>query len=238
MDPLRILVADDHDIVRQGVRALLHQQSGWNVTWEAATGREAVEIAKRERPDVSILDLGMPEMNGLEATRQILRDQPMAQVLIFTMHDSEQLIRQVFDSGARGYVLKSETGKDLVPAVQALRQHRVFFASKVASVVLADYLKVRRELHNREPAGSTLTPREREITQLLAEGKSNKEVAGVLNIEFEAGHVRRHWVEPDESLATAQLYNDLRSSSSESTLGCICRFDRDRTRSAVVEEET
>lgn len=192
MDPLRILVADDHDVVRQGVRALLHQQPGWSVTWEATTGREAVDVARRERPDVSILDLGMPELNGLEATRQILHEQPKAEVLILTMHESEQLIREVLDSGARGYVLKTEAGKDLVSAVNALRQHTVFFASKVASVVLTDYLKARRALQGRESASRTLSPREREIVQLLAEGKSNKEVAGILNISVKTAETHRH----------------------------------------------
>lgn len=192
MDPLRILVADDHDVVRQGVRALLQQQPGWSVTWEAATGREAVEVARRERPDVSILDLGMPEMNGLEATRQILHDQPKAQVLILTMHESEQLIREVLDSGARGYVLKTEAGKDLISAVHALSQHTVFFTSKIASVVLADYLNARRALRKGESASHALSPREREILQLLAEGKSNKEVAGILNISVKTAETHRH----------------------------------------------
>lgn len=192
MDTLRILVADDHDVVRQGARALLHKQPGWNVAWEAATGREAVTVAKRERPDISILDLTMPEMNGLEATRQIVRDRPEAQVLILTMHESEQLVREVLDSGARGYVLKSDAGKDLVAAVEALRQHRVFFTSKVASIVLADYLKARQELRKGESANHALSSREREIVQLLAEGKSNKEVAAILTISVKTAETHRH----------------------------------------------
>lgn len=192
MGTLRILVADDHDVVRQGARALLHKQPGWNVAWEAATGREAVTLAKRERPDVSILDLAMPEMNGLEATRQILYDRPEAQVLILTMHESEQLVREVLDSGARGYVLKSEAGKDLVAAVEALHQRRVFFASKIASIVLAGYLKASREFHKGESTSHALSPREREIVQLLAEGKSNKDVAVILNISVKTAETHRH----------------------------------------------
>ena len=191
MASLRILVADDHDVVRQGVRALLHQQPGWSVMWEATTVRESVDIARRERPDVSILDLGMPELNGLEATRQILHEQPQAEVLILTMHESEQLIREVLDSGARGYVLKSEAAKDLVSAVNALRHHTVFFASKVSSVVLADYLNARRALRTGESTRRALSPREREIVQLLAEGKSNKEVAGILNISVKTVETHR-----------------------------------------------
>jgi DNA-binding NarL/FixJ family response regulator len=192
MGALRILVADDHDVVRQGVRALLHQQPGWNVAWEAATGREAVTVAKRERPDISILDLAMPEMNGLEAARQILHDQREAQVLILTMHESEQLVREVLDSGARGYVLKSDAGKDLVSAVDALRRQEVFFTSKIASIVLADYLKTSRELRKGESASPALSPREREIVQLLAEGKSNKDVADILNISVKTAETHRH----------------------------------------------
>jgi DNA-binding NarL/FixJ family response regulator len=192
MDSLRILVADDHDVVRQGVRALLHKRPGWDVAWEAATGREAVKVVERERPDVSILDLGMPEMNGLDATRQILHDQPEAQVLIFTMHESEQLVREVLDSGARGYVLKSEAGKDLVAAVEALSQRQVFFASKIASIVLVDYLKASRELHKEESASHAVSPREHEIVQLLAEGRSNKEVGMILNISVKTVETHRH----------------------------------------------
>ncbi len=192
MGALRSLVADDHDVVRQGVRALLNQQPGWNVTWEAATGREAVAIAKHERPDVNILDLAMPEMNGLEAARQILHDQREAQVLILTMHESEQLVREVLDSGARGYVLKSDAGKDLISAVNALRLKQVYFTSRIASIVLADYLKTSRELRKGESASHVLSPREREIVQLLAEGRSNKHVADILNISVKTAETHRH----------------------------------------------
>ena len=192
MGTLRILIADDHDVVRQGVRALLNQQPGWNVAWEATTGREAVAMAKRERPDVNILDLAMPELNGLEAARQILHDQPEAQVLILTMHESEQLVREVLDSGARGYVLKSDAGKDLISAVDALRLKHVFFTSKIASIVLTDYLKTSRELRKGESASHALSPREREIVQLLAEGRSNKHVADILNISVKTAETHRH----------------------------------------------
>ena len=192
MGALRILIADDHDVVRQGVRALLNQQPGWNVTWEAATGREAVAMAKHERPDVNILDLAMPEMNGLEAARQILHDQPDAQVLILTMHESEQLVKEVLDSGARGYVMKSDAGKDLISAVDALRLKQVYFTSRIASIVLADYLKTSRELRKGESTSHALSPREREIVQLLAEGRSNKHVADILNISVKTAETHRH----------------------------------------------
>jgi DNA-binding NarL/FixJ family response regulator len=193
MDDLRILIADDHEVARQGVRAVLHQQPGCHVAWEAVNGREAVQIARQERPDLSILDLGMPEMNGLEAAQHILHDQPQAEVLILTMHESEQLVRDVLDSGARGYVLKSDAGRDLVAAVDALRQHRVFFTSKIASIVVGDYQKARRELHKGGASLSHgLSGREREIVRLLAEGKSNKEVAATLVISVKTVETHRH----------------------------------------------
>ena len=195
MTAVRILVADDHEVVRQGLRALLQTQPGWEVAWEAGTGREAVEIAKRVEPDVNVLDLSMPDMNGLEATRQILARDSQSEVLILTMHESEQLIRDVLDAGARGYVLKSDAGRDLVAAVDALRQHKLFFTSKVASMVLAEYLKTKREGRNGlSSSSSLLSPREREIVQLLAEGKTNKEVAVTLNISVKTAETHRHHI--------------------------------------------
>jgi DNA-binding NarL/FixJ family response regulator len=195
MTAVRILVADDHEVVRQGLRTLLQTQPGWEVAWEAGTGREAVEIAKRVKPDVNVLDLSMPDMNGLEATRQILGHDSQSEVLILTMHESEQLIRDVLDAGARGYVLKSDAGRDLVAAVDALRQHKLFFTSKVASMVLAEYLKVKRESRNGSSSSSSLlSPREREIVQLLAEGKTNKEVSVTLNISIKTAETHRHHI--------------------------------------------
>jgi DNA-binding NarL/FixJ family response regulator len=195
MTAVRILVADDHEVVRQGLRALLQTQPGWEVAWEAGTGREAVEIAKRVKPDVNVLDLSMPDMNGLEATRQILGHDSQSEVLILTMHESEQLIRDVLDAGARGYVLKSDAGRDLVAAVDALQQHKLFFTSKVASMVLAEYLKTQREGRNGSSSSSSLlSPREREIVQLLAEGKTNKEVSATLNISVKTAETHRHHI--------------------------------------------
>jgi len=195
MTAVRILVADDHEVVRQGLRALLQTQPGWEVAWEAATGREAVEIAKRVKPDVNVLDLSMPDMNGLEATRQILGHDSQSEVLILTMHESERLIRDVLDAGARGYVLKSDAGRDLVAAVDALRQHKLFFTSKVASMVLAEYLKTTREGRNGSSSSSSLlSPREREIVQLLAEGKTNKDVSVTLNISIKTAETHRHHI--------------------------------------------
>jgi len=129
MGNLRLLVADDHDVVRKGVRTLLEEQPGWEVAAEAADGREAVEKAKLVQPDVTILDLSMPELNGLEAAREILKT-VQTKVLILTMYDSDPLIRQTLEAGARGYLLKSDAGRDLVSAVDALRRNKTFFTPR------------------------------------------------------------------------------------------------------------
>ena len=175
----RILLADDHDIIRRGLKELLETHAGWQVVGEASSGRQAVELASKLHPDKAVLDLTMPELNGLEATRQIKKMLPKTEVLIFTMHENENLIRDVLTAGALGYVLKSDAARHLVNAIEALLQHKPFFSAKVSEAVLDGYLKAGHE----EPSGNeSLTPREREIVQLLAEGKSNKEVADVLGI--------------------------------------------------------
>jgi len=187
----RILVADDHEVVRKGLVALLQQQSNWEVCGEAADGREAVEKTRELKPDVVILDIGMPSLNGLEATRQILKLDPQAKVLILTLHDSDQVVRDVLNAGARGFLLKSDAARDLVAAVEALRRDKTYFTSKVAAMVLEGYLK-----GGAGPAPATigrnrLTPREREIVQLLAEGKSTKEVAVVLGLSVKTAETHR-----------------------------------------------
>jgi DNA-binding NarL/FixJ family response regulator len=179
----RELVADDHEIVRQGLRALLEAQPGWQGVGEAVDGREAVDKAKRLRPDVVVLDVSMPNLNGLEATRQIRKLVPETEVVIFTMHDSEQLVREVLEAGARGYVLKSDAGLELVTAVETVHMRKPYFTSKVSEIVLDGYLHAgaRADAHS-APRMVRLSPREREIVQLLAEGRSNKEVAVALHI--------------------------------------------------------
>ncbi len=191
MTAVRILVADDHEIVRRGLKALLEAQQGWEVCGEAVDGREAVEKCKHLKPDITILDIGMPSLNGLEATRQIMKGLPSARVLILTMHESEQVVREVLDAGARGYLLKSDAGRDLVAAVDALRRHKTFFTSRVAEMVLDGYLN--RETHTGEPKKITsrLTPRQREVVQLLAEGKSSKEVAVALGMSVKTAETHR-----------------------------------------------
>ncbi len=193
MANLRVLVADDHDVVRKGVRTLLEEQPGWEVAAEAADGREAVEKAKLVQPDVTILDLSMPELNGLEAAREILKT-VQTKVLILTMYDSDPLIRQTLEAGARGYLLKSDAGRDLVSAVDALRRDKTFFTPKVAQMVLQGYLgrpaKESHEDRNRKN-GLVLTARQKQILQLLAEGNSSKEVAMALNISVKTAETHR-----------------------------------------------
>src|ERR1700681_2986240 len=134
MTTLRILVADDHEIVRQGIRALLQAHLGWEVCAEAKDGREAVEKAIELKPDIAVVDIGMPNLNGLNATRQILQQTPQTKVLILTMHESEQVLREVLDVGARGYLLKSDAGRDLVTAIETLQRNKTFFSSQVGEV--------------------------------------------------------------------------------------------------------
>jgi DNA-binding NarL/FixJ family response regulator len=186
---VRILLADDHDVVRRGLRQLLEEQAEWEVCGEAVTGRQAVEMAKQLVPNVAILDLTMPELNGLEATRQIRAALPTTEILIFTMHESEQLIRDVLAAGARGYLLKSDAARFIVSAVEALAQHKPYFNWKVSETMLDAFLR-----STAESAGAmsdTLTGREREIVQLLAEGKSNKQISSSLDISVKTVETHR-----------------------------------------------
>jgi DNA-binding NarL/FixJ family response regulator len=190
MTSLRIVVVDDHAVVRRGVRALLESQTGWEVSAEATTGREAVDVAKRLQPDIVVMDLSLPELNGLDATRQILKESPRTEVLVLTMHHSEELARNVLQAGARGYILKSDADESLIAAVESLRQHKPFLTSKVTEFVLDDYLR-RAEAQDDEAPHTTVTAREREIIQLLAEGKSNKEAAAALGISVKTIEAHR-----------------------------------------------
>ena len=187
--PLRILVVDDHAVVRRGVRVLLESHEGWEVCGEATNGRDAVEQSRRLRPDVVVMDLSLPGLNGLDATRQILKDAPDTEVLVLTMHHSEELARDVLQAGARGYVLKSDAEENLVTAVDSLRQHRPFLTSTVAEFVLDDYL--RRDGAQDESSAVAVTAREREIIQLVAEGQSNKEAASTLGISVKTIEAHR-----------------------------------------------
>ena len=194
MEPIRLLVADDHEIVRKGIRSLLEAQPGWQVAAEACDGREAVEKAREMKPDVTVLDISMPSLNGLEAARQMIKNDARAKILILTQHESDPLIREVLDAGARGYVLKSDASRDLITAVNAVRSNKTFFTAKVAQIVLDGYLdkKPKKVTDDRKADGrSRLTPRQREIVQLLAEGKSSKEVAVALGLSVKTAETHR-----------------------------------------------
>ena len=190
---LRILVVDDHAVVRRGVRSLLESHDGWEVCGEATNGRDAVEQSRRLRPDVVVMDLSLPELNGLDATRQILKDAPDTEVLVLTMHHSEELARDVLQAGARGYVLKSDADENLITAVDSLRQHKPFLTSTVTEFVLDDYVR-RGDAAQDDLAPVGVTAREREIIQLVAEGQSNKEAASTLGYQREddRGPPREH----------------------------------------------
>lgn len=189
MKTLRILLADDHEIVRQGLRAVLAGRRDWMICGEATTGRQAVELARQLRPDVVIMDLTMPELNGLDATRQIRAALPHAEVLVLTMHASEELVPQVLAAGARGFVLKSDAGRSLVAAIEALARHEPFFTARMAGARCGDVPgpKPAAQVAYRSP----LTPREREIVQLVAEGKSTKELADRLGITVKTAETHR-----------------------------------------------
>lgn len=187
MEPLRILVADDHEVVRRGVRALLESQRGWRVCAEASEGRDAIAKARKAKPDLAVVDVSMPGCNGLEATRAIRSELPDCEVLVLTMHDSEEVIREVFASGARGYVLKSDAGRDLVSAVRSLRKRNVFITPKLTQAVIANYTRG----GDRPASSSQLTPRQRQIVQLLSEGKSNKEIASALGVSVRTAETHR-----------------------------------------------
>jgi DNA-binding NarL/FixJ family response regulator len=189
---LRILLADDHEIVRRGLRALLEKHEGWEVCGEASDGREALELAQRLKPDVVILDIGMPNLNGLITTRQMLQRDPSFKIIVLTITDSDQVIREALNAGARGFVLKSDAARDLVSAIEALQNKRMFFTPRVNDLVLAGFLETGHAIaHNIPPNLPILTAREREITQLLAEGKSSKEVASLLNLSTKTVETHR-----------------------------------------------
>lgn len=189
---VRILIADDHEVVRNGTRMLLEKQPGLEVCGEASNGREAVAMAEKLKPDIAILDVGMPELNGLEATRQIKRLVPETEVLIFTGYETEELVHDVFLAGARSYILKTDVGQYLLSAIKELAQHRTFFTSRISEMVFSRYLAgTTGPKHMEESTTGRLTPREREIVQLLAEGKSNKEVATTLGISVKTSETHR-----------------------------------------------
>jgi DNA-binding NarL/FixJ family response regulator len=188
---LRIVVADDHDIIRRGLKQLLTAHAGWEVVAEAKTGREAVTVAEQLRPEIVVMDISMPDLNGLEAARRIKKTLPRTEILILTLHFSDQLVREIVEAGVRAYIMKSDADKDLVSAVEALSNHRSFFTARAADMLLDGFSRPHSAPDPQALLRSRLTSREREIVQLLAEGKSSKEVAVALGISVKTAETHR-----------------------------------------------
>ena len=188
---MRILVADDHDIIRRGLKQLLTAKPGWEVVAEAKNGREAVALAEQFKPEIVVMDISMPELNGLEASRRIKKSLPKTEIVILTLHFSDQLVHDIVEAGARAYIMKSDADRDLVAAVEALSHRRSFFTPKAAEMVLNGFRKRNAAPETVQEFRNRLTPREREIVQLLAEGKSSKEVAVALGISVKTAETHR-----------------------------------------------
>jgi DNA-binding NarL/FixJ family response regulator len=177
-----ILLVDDHDVVRRGLRSIVESHAGWRVVGEATNGREGIAMASKDPPDVIVTDLGLPELNGLEAIRQLRRKVPGAEVLVFSMYETEFLVREAIAAGAKGYVLKSDAARHLTAALESVAEHRPYFSPAVA-VTIRDALQSEvDEQGELSPPAPPLSPREREIVQLLAEGKTNREIGATLSI--------------------------------------------------------
>jgi DNA-binding NarL/FixJ family response regulator len=187
---VRILIADDHEMLRRGLRQTLEQHPKWEICGEACNGRQAVEIAEKTLPNVALVDLSMPEMNGLEATRAIKKVSPNSEVLILTVHETDSLIRDVLSAGARGYLLKTDPARQIVAAIEALAEHKPYFTWNVSKTMLDSYL-ARESGTDRPPILSHLTSRERQVLQLLAEGRSNRAVSVLLGISVKTVETHR-----------------------------------------------
>jgi DNA-binding NarL/FixJ family response regulator len=173
------------------VRTLLEAEPGWKVVAEASDGQEALEKAKETKPEIVVLDIGMPRLSGLEAARRLKRTLPQIKVLMLTMHDSERLAWEVLNAGALGYVTKSDTARDLIIAIEALRRDKTFFTPKVDRIILDSFLDGGSSKRAKEMQGEQLTSRQREIVQLLAEGKTSKEVSALLNLSVKTVETHR-----------------------------------------------
>jgi DNA-binding NarL/FixJ family response regulator len=191
MGALRILIADDHDLMRRGLKSLLEAHPGWEIVAEAHTGAEAAAKVEELKPDIAILDITMPELNGLEAARRIRKISPRTEILILSMHYSDKLIRDILETGVRGYVVKSDSDRDLVIAVEALANHKPFLTPQATEVMLSGLSGARGSLDDPDALKERLTSREREIVQLLSEGKSSKEAASMLGISIKTAETHR-----------------------------------------------
>jgi two-component system response regulator NreC len=179
--PIRILLADDHTVVRDGLRALLEKQPDMTVVAEASDGRDSIRLAEEQSPDVVVMDIGMPSLNGIEATRRILAANPRTAVVMLSMHQDESYVLRSLKAGAKGYLLKDSLRGDVIDAIRAVAQGRSFLTRKVRLMLQEDYVR-QMESRGLEDSYDLLTDREREVLHMVAEGKSNKEVAGSLNI--------------------------------------------------------
>lgn len=191
LKPLRILIADDHDLMRRGVKTLLGSHAGWEICGEAKTGREAVTKAEQLRPDILVLDISMPDLNGIEAARRIRKASSSTEILILSSHYSDHLVRESVDAGVRGYILKSDSDRDLIIAIETLAKHNPFFTPLATEVILGRFNTGSPIKEMPEVVGDRLTSREREILQLLAEGKNNDEVASSLGISVNTAQTHR-----------------------------------------------
>jgi len=183
MNPIRIVLADDHTVMRNGLRLLLERQPNLQVVGEAADGRQAVALSESANPDVVIMDIGMPNLNGIEAARQIVSHNPRTAIAILSMHSDESYVIRALKAGARAYLLKDSAEADLLAAVRALSEGKSFFSPAISRILVEDYMR-QLERHGAEDTYELLTNREREILQLLAEGRTNKEVAAMLNLSL------------------------------------------------------
>jgi DNA-binding NarL/FixJ family response regulator len=189
--PLRILIADDHDLMRRGVKTLIESHAGWEVCGEARTGREAVALTLEIVPDIAILDIGMPDMDGLEAARRIRKESAKTEILILSGHYSDQLIREIVNAGIRGYILKSDSDRDLAIAVETLATHKPFFTRYATEMIHSTFSLGQRLTKTPQSLGDRLTAREREVVKLLSGGMKSKKVASALGISIKTVETHR-----------------------------------------------
>jgi len=205
MKPIRILLADDHTVMRRGLRALLERQAEFEVVAEASDGAEAVELAAAHKPDVVVMDIGMPMLNGIEAARRITDKYSGTAVVILSMHSDESYVLRTLKAGARGYLLKDSPESDLINAIRAVHQGKAFFSPVISKMLVEDYMRQMRQ-RGVEDSYELLTPREREILQLLGEGKSNKEIAARLELSLHTVETHRgNMLEKLNLRSTAEL---------------------------------